>query len=39
VLMMGPGGYKPSDFTRVGIGMTILTFVMVLLGMRIFWGI
>jgi di/tricarboxylate transporter len=39
VLMMGPGGYKPSDFTRVGVAMTILTFVMMLAGMRLFWGI
>lgn len=39
VLMMGPGGYRPSDFTRVGIGMIIITFVMLMFGMIVFWGV
>lgn len=39
VLMMGPGGYVPSDFPKVGIGMTLITFVMLLVGMMLFWGI
>jgi di/tricarboxylate transporter len=39
VLMMGPGGYKPSDFLRVGIGMTIITFVILMLALALFWGI
>lgn len=39
VLMMGPGGYTFSDFTRVGIGMTIITFVMLILGLMLIWGI
>jgi di/tricarboxylate transporter len=39
VLMMGPGGYRASDFFRVGIGMTLVTFVMLVLGMWLFWGI
>ena len=39
ILMMGPGGYKPSDFLKVGIGMTVVTFVTLLIGMRLFWGV
>jgi di/tricarboxylate transporter len=39
VLMMGPGGYTFGDFFKVGLGMTIITTVMVLVGMALFWGI
>lgn len=39
ILMMGPGGYSASDFLRVGIGMTLITFVMLLIGMRLFWAL
>jgi di/tricarboxylate transporter len=39
VLMMGPGGYVPSDFPKVGIGMTILTFVGLIVGLVVFWGV
>ncbi|NDJ62622.1 MAG: SLC13 family permease [Chloroflexi bacterium] len=39
ILMMGPGGYVPADFLRVGLGMTILSFVFLLIGMVLFWGI
>ncbi len=39
VLMMGPGGYTFSDFFRVGIGMTVITFVMLIVGMALIWGI
>lgn len=39
ILMMAPGGYKPSDFTKVGIGMTVVTLVGLLVGMVIFWNI
>ncbi len=37
VLMMGPGGYVPRDFLKVGLGMTIMTFGALLIGMRLFW--
>ncbi len=39
ILMMGPGGYSPGDFPKVGIGMTVITFVMLMVGMVVFWGI
>lgn len=39
VLMMGPGGYTFTDFFKVGLGMTIVTFAGLLLGLAVFWGI
>ena len=39
VLMMGPGGYVPGDFFKVGIGMTLITFVTLIIGLVLFWGI
>lgn len=39
VLMMGPGGYTTSDFPKVGIGMTLITFVVLLLALVLIWGI
>jgi di/tricarboxylate transporter len=28
---MGAGGYKPSDYPRVGLGLTVLVFTLILL--------
>lgn len=39
VLMMNPGGYIARDFFKVGLGMTLVTFVTLLIGMRLFWGV
>lgn len=39
ILMMGPGSYKPSDFLKVGSCMAVVTFVTLLLGMKLFWRI
>lgn len=39
VLMLGPGGYRFGDFTRVGFGMMLVTFIGLLLGLFLFWGI
>jgi di/tricarboxylate transporter len=39
ILMMGPGGYTFGDFFKVGIGMTVLTLIMVLVGMALFFGV
>ncbi len=39
ILMMGPGGYKFSDFSKVGIGMTLVTLVALLLGLDLLWGV
>jgi di/tricarboxylate transporter len=39
VLMLGPGGYTFGDFTRVGAGLTLVTFVMMLVMMHFLWGV
>ena len=39
ILMMGPGGYKFSDFPKVGLGMTIVTLLTMLLGLTVIWGV
>ncbi len=39
ILMMGPGGYTFTDFSKVGIGMTIVTFIGLMMGMVVLWGI
>jgi di/tricarboxylate transporter len=35
--MLAPGGYKFSDFLSAGWPLTILSFVMLLVGLVIFW--
>lgn len=37
ILMMGPGGYTFGDFFKVGLGMTLVTFLALLVGMYLFW--
>ena len=39
ILMMGPGGYKFSDFPKVGLGMTLVTLITMMLGMAAIWGV
>ncbi len=39
ILMMGPGGYRVGDFTRVGIGMTLLSLIGLVAGLMLFWGV
>ena len=38
LLMMAPGGYKFTDFLKIGWLMFVLAFVMLLAGMVLFWG-
>ena len=37
VLVMGPGGYRFADFTKVGIPLTLVVLAVVLLVLPIFW--
>ena len=37
VLMIGPGNYEFKDFTRVGWMLTIISFIMLIIGLSIFW--
>lgn len=39
ILIMGPGGYKFSDFSRVGAGMTVVALLTMLLGLALIWGV
>jgi di/tricarboxylate transporter len=39
ILMMGPGGYTPSDFFKVGVGMTLITFLTLIAALVLLWGI
>jgi di/tricarboxylate transporter len=37
VLVMGPGGYRFADYTKVGIPLTLVVLVVVLLVLPVFW--
>jgi di/tricarboxylate transporter len=37
VLVMGPGGYRFADYTKVGIPLTLVTLAVVLVAVPIFW--
>ena len=37
ILVMGPGGYRFSDYAKVGIPLTLLVLVIVLIAVPIFW--
>ena len=37
ILVMGPGGYRFSDYTKVGIPLTIVVLLIVLVAVPIFW--
>lgn len=39
VIMMNPGNYRFGDFARVGLGLIILTFFMLLAGLLLFWNL
>ncbi len=38
ILMVGPGNYRFSDFFRVGWLLTLLSFGVLLVGLKLFWG-
>lgn len=39
VLVMGPGGYSPGDYGRVGLPLILILFPIVLVGLVLFWGL
>ncbi len=39
ILVMGPGNYRFSDFLRAGLWLTVLSFIFLMLGMILFWGL
>jgi di/tricarboxylate transporter len=39
VLMIGPANYTFGDFFKIGWPLTVVCFVMLMVGMKIFWGL
>ena len=39
ILMMGPGSYKFSDFSKVGIGMTLVTLITMIFSLAALWDL
>jgi di/tricarboxylate transporter len=39
VLVMGSGGYTFRDYLRVGGPLTVIVMVIVIVGLRVFWGL
>jgi di/tricarboxylate transporter len=37
VLVMGPGGYRFSDYVKLGLPLTVVVFVVTMLLMPLFW--
>jgi len=39
LLVMGPGGYRPRDYVRLGLPLTVATFFLALAGLHWIWGL
>ena len=39
ILILGPGNYSFGDFSRVGLGMAVVTIIALLAGLRLIWGV
>ncbi|MDZ4158505.1 MAG: SLC13 family permease, partial [Anaerolineaceae bacterium] len=39
IMVMSSGGYTVRDYIRVGLPLTVLVFLCILAGLRLFWGI
>jgi di/tricarboxylate transporter len=39
ILMIAPANYKFSDFLRIGLPMTLISFIGLLLGLILFWAL
>lgn len=39
LIMMNPGNYRFPDFIRVGVGLFLGTFLVLLIGLKLFWGL
>ncbi len=39
LMIMGPGGYRFKDFVRVGFPLTILSILIILAGLALFWNL
>jgi len=39
ILMIAPGNYQFKDFFRIGWILTVICFVFLLIGLKLFWGL
>ncbi len=39
IMVMSPGGYSFKDYAKVGLPLTIIAFVLIMLLIRIYWGV
>lgn len=39
IMVMSPGGYSFKDYAKVGLPLTIISFVLIILLIRIYWGV
>lgn len=39
ILMITPANYTFGDFLRIGLPLTVISFLMLLVGMKLFWGL
>jgi di/tricarboxylate transporter len=39
LLIMGPGNYRGADFVRIGLPMMLISFIGLIIAMRLFWSL
>jgi di/tricarboxylate transporter len=39
IMVMTPGGYQFKDYVRVGLPLTVIVIALILVGLRVFWGL
>ncbi|MBN2084997.1 MAG: SLC13 family permease [Anaerolineales bacterium] len=39
VMVMGPGGYSFRDYFRVGAPLTLIVLIIIMIGLKVFWGL
>jgi di/tricarboxylate transporter len=39
IMVLSLGGYRFRDFLKVGLPLTVLSLVLILVGLRVFWGL
>lgn len=39
LMVMSTGGYTVRDYVRIGVPLTIIAFIFILIGLRLFWGL
>jgi len=39
IMVMSPGGYSFKDYAKVGLPLTLIAFVLIILLIRVYWGV